>query len=180
MNDSPHAFRYLDGERERRELVTDIRRVRAAVIQLAQTVPEDRRYEPRYHGWSLGAMLSHLYVSDRLWLWSLQWALVGFRPPLPTPLLHGLNGLTSRLFQKRVTGTTLRSLQKFEPRIADFIMRLPEDKFTRQVWAPATQEYLTAERAVQVAFLFHWQEHLLTMEKVEGVYYEPPERFDLL
>ena len=54
------------------------------------------------------------------------------------------------------------------------------DKFTHQVWDPSADQYLTVERAVQVAFLFHWQEHLITLQKVEGVFYEPPERFDTL
>ena len=53
-------FRYLDTEAERQELAGDIRRVRQSVIQMAESVPVERHYEPRYHGWSLAAMLAHL------------------------------------------------------------------------------------------------------------------------
>ena len=73
MYPSNRAYRYLDGDDDRRALVADIHRVRDAVIQIARTVPENRRYEPRYHGWSLGAMLAHLYTSDRIALWTIQW-----------------------------------------------------------------------------------------------------------
>ena len=180
MNVSNRDYRYLDGESDRRELIAEFHRVREAVIQVAQTVPENRRYEPRYHGWSLGALLAHLYVSDRLALWAIQWALVGVRPPVPSPVLHGFNDLSARIFQKRVTGATIRGIRGLERRIADFTLRLPMDKFTHQVWDPSADQYLTVERAVQVAFLFHWQEHLITLQKVEGVFYEPPERFDTL
>lgn len=180
MQESSRVYRYLDGEPDRRELLADIHRVRGSVIQIAQSVPEKRRYEPRYHGWSLGALLAHLYTSDRLAFWAIEWALVGIRPPVPSPLLHQFNAFTARLFQKRLIETTIRGIRGQEKRIDDFILRLPLDKFTRQVWDTGTGQYLTVERAVQVAFLFHWQEHLLTLQKVEGVFYEPPERFDTL
>lgn len=180
MNVPDRAYRYLDGDPDRRALIGDVRRVRESVIRLADTVPEARRYEPRYHGWSLGAMLAHLYVSDRLSLWSFQWALAGVRPPVPSPLLHRFNAVCARVFEKRLTGTTIRGIHTVEKRIEDFVLRLPVDKFTHQVWVPGEGQYMTVERAVQVAFVFHWQEHLMTLEKVEGVYYEPPERFDTL
>jgi hypothetical protein len=99
---------------------------------------------------------------------------------VPSPVLHGFNSLSARIFQKRLTDTTIRGIRKVEGRIADFILRLPVDRFTTPVWDPGSDQYLTVERALQVAFLFHWQEHLLTLQKVEGVYYEPPERFDTL
>lgn len=180
MDNASRNYRYLDGDRERQELIDDIRRVRRAVVQMAEAVPENRRYEARYHGWSLAALLAHLVISDRLSLWAIQWALAGVRPPVPSPLLHGFNALSARIFRKRVISTTLRGLRADEKRIAGFIRRLPMDKFTRMVYDPTGDAYITVERAVQVCFLFHWQEHLQTLQKVEGVYYEPPERYDTL
>jgi hypothetical protein len=111
-------------------------------------------------------------------MWGIQWALVGLHPPVPAPLLLMLNSLTARAFQKRLTETTIRSLRAQEKQIAAFIIRLPMDRFTRQVYDPTSDAYLTVERALQVAFLFHWQEHLMMMQRVEGIFYEPPERYD--
>src|SRR5690606_8209013 len=178
MNNLVRNYRYLDGDQERLELIDDIRRVRRAVIQMAETVPEARRYEPRHHGWSLAAMLAHLYLVDRISFWAIQWALAGVRPPIPSALLHGFNALSARIFQNRLTETTIRGIYAHEKRIADFIRRLPMDRFTCPVYDPTIGEYITVERAVQVCFLFHWQEHLQTLQQVEGIYYEPPERFD--
>ena len=53
-------------------------------------------------------------------------------------------------------------------------MQLPIDRYTREVYHPPSGSYLTVERALQQYFLFHWQEHLQTMQRVEGIYYEPP------
>lgn len=180
MNVSNRAYRYLDSESDRRALIGDMHYVREAVIHVAQSVPENRRYEPRYPDGSLGALLAHLYASDRLWLWSLQWGLVGLRPPVPSPLLTGLNRLGARVFQKRLTTTTIRGIRRQERRIDEFVLRLPIDKFTRQVWDPGSGQYVTVERALQIAFLFHWQEHLTALHRAEGIFYEPPERFDTL
>ena len=46
--------------------MADIRRVRQSVIQMAESVPPERHYEPRYHGWSLAALLAHLNTIDNL------------------------------------------------------------------------------------------------------------------
>jgi hypothetical protein len=171
MYASKRAYRYLDGDAERRELVADVE-------QIAMAVPENRRFEPRYHGLSLAALLAHLHFSDRIALWGIQMALLGLRPPVPMALVNVLNGLTARLFVKRVPDATIRGIRAHEKRVADFILRLPMDRYTRQVYDPTSESYLTVERALQVAFLFHWQEHLVMMQRVEGIFYEPPERFD--
>lgn len=167
-------FRYLDTEGDRQELAGDIRRVRQSVIQLAENVPVERHYEPRYHGWSLAAMLTHLNTIDNVALFGIQLSLLGIRPPLSPNALDQFNDFTARVFQRRVVATTIRGMKRNEGRIVNFLMTLPLDRFTREVYHPPTRSYLTVERALQQYFLFHWQEHLQTMQKAEGIYYEPP------
>jgi hypothetical protein len=172
------TYRYLDSEADRKRLVEDIRRVRRTVLQMVETVPRDKWYEPRYHDWSLAAMLGHLQAIDNLSLIQLKLALLGIRFPIPMEILNRFNNLTARIFRNRVVETTIHGIQKNEKRIADFIMYLPMDKFTAQVYHPPTNKYLTAEQAVQMLFLYHWQLHLQTMREVEGIYYEPPQSRD--
>ncbi|MDZ4766353.1 MAG: hypothetical protein SGI73_17565 [Chloroflexota bacterium] len=167
-------WRYLDSEADRRALIEDIRRVRLAVVTLARAVPPDQQALPRYHGWSLGAMLAHLHLSDSLALLQIKVALIGVHPAFSLKLLNRFNGTTTRWFQKRVVATTIRQIESGEARIADFILRLPMDGFSRPLYYTAGETELTAERAVQAYFLHHWQEHLTTMQKVEGMFYEPP------
>ena len=40
MNESNRAYRFLDAESDRRELIDDIHSVRNSVIQIAQSVPD--------------------------------------------------------------------------------------------------------------------------------------------
>lgn len=174
------AYRYLDTDDDRRELVADIARTRQSVIHLAETVPSNRRFEPRYHSWSLAGLLAHLHNHDNLALVWIQLALLNVRPPFPLALLNWTNERAASFFRRRLVETTLRDIQQNELRVASFILRLPIDKFSKQVYVPALESYMTVERALQEFFLFHWQEHLLTMQKVEGIFYEPPERFDTL
>ncbi len=180
MNGSNRVYRYLDGDTERHALIADIRRVRQAVLQIAESTPEARRFEPRYHGVSLAGLLAHLYLMDRLAFWTLQWALLGIRPPLPMDFVRVVNDAAERVFQQRVIETTIRGIMAQEKRITDFIRHLPMDRFTREVYDPTSEAYLTVERAVQVFFLFHWQEHLAEMQRAEGIFTEPPERFDTM
>src|SRR5262249_23647404 len=126
-------IRYLDTDAERQELAADIRRVRQAVIQLAESVPEERHFEPRYHGWSLAAMLSHLNTIDQLSMWMIKLALLGIRPRISPETNDWLNDTSARIFQRRVVATTIRGMRKFEPSIIDFIMTLPMDRFSREV-----------------------------------------------
>ncbi len=167
-------FRYLDTPAERQELVGDIHRVRRTLVTLAQGVPPDKHFEPRYHGWTLAALLAHLNTTDNLALTAMKLSLVGIRPPLSLGALNQFNDFTARVFRQRLVSTTLRSLERGEKRIADFIMTLPMDRFTREIYHPPSSRYLTIERALQQYFLFHWQEHLQTMQRVEGIFYEPP------
>lgn len=163
------SLRYLDSENDRRQLLDEFRQVRRAVISMTETVPEDKWYEPRYHNWSLAAMLGHLQMMDNLNLWLIQLALVGVRPPVPITLVNQWNDTMARVFQRRVVKTTVKGIQKQEKVLEDFIMNLPIDKFTAQVYYPPLNKYLTIEQALQVMFLHHWQNHLQTMLDVEGI-----------
>lgn len=167
-------FQYLDSESDRQELAAEIRRVRQMVIQLAEGVPPERHYEPRYHGWSLAAQLAHLHTIDNAALLGIKLSLIGIRPPVSLTMLNSFNDFTARLFQRRVVATTIRGLQRNEAHIIDFILTLPIERFTCQVYHPSSGGYLTVERAIQQYFLFHWQEHLQTLQRIEGIYYEPP------
>lgn len=178
--DEARSFRFLDTQEDRAQLVEDIRRVRRAVIQIVDQVPEAKWYEPRYHGWSLAAMLGHLQFIDRVYLTTIQLALVGVRPPLPMALIDRANNIMASVYRQRVIGTTLKGIARTETRIADFIETLPMDKFTVSVYYPPRASYITVEQALQVFFLFHWQDHLTTMRAVEGISYEPPGGRDAL
>jgi hypothetical protein len=167
-------WRFLDTEADRQALIADIKRVRRAVITLARGVPLDKHAEPRYHGWSVSAMLMHLYVIDSLGMLQIKAALIGISPRLPMAALNGFNNACARLFRQRLIETTIRQIETHQERISAFILALPIEKFTAPVWHPPSRAYLTVERALQAYFLFHWEEHLATMHKVDGIHYEPP------
>lgn len=163
------SFRFLDTDADRRQLVNEIRQIRRAVISMTETVPEEKWYEPRYHGWSLAAMLGHLQTMDNLNLLLIQLALIGLRLPISIDWVDAFNDRMARVFQKRLVSTTIRGIEKKERALESFIMRLPLDKFSRQVFYPPLNRYLTIEQALQVLFLHHWQDHLQTMLAVEGI-----------
>ena len=167
-------YRFLDSDDDRRQLADDIRRVRRDLLRVADLVPEAKWYEPRYHGWSLAAMLGHLQMADNLTLRLMQFALVGVRLPLPESLLNRFNDVTAGLFKARLVPTTRRGIERNEARITDFVLHLPMDRFTRTVYHPALGTYLTLEQAMQEFFYHHWLEHLQTMRQVEDIFYEPP------
>ncbi len=169
-----HQYKYLDSDEDRRTLVEDIRQTRLEVLRLVDRVPKEQWYEPRYHGWSLAAMLGHLQMMDRLTLWLIQLGVLGIRLPISTGLMDGFNNTTSRLFQKRIVEASLKGLEKTEQQLADFVMTLPTSKFSRSVYDPALKQYLTVEQAMQEFFLYHWQEHLQTIRMVDDIRYEPP------
>lgn len=163
------TYRYLDTENDRQRLLEDIREVRQAVVQMAEHVPEDQWYEPRYHGWSLAAMLGHLQFMDSANMLLIQAGLLGISIPIPAQTLDGFNNFLGRIFQKRIVKTSVEGIQRRQAALEDFILRLPIDKFTRQVYYPPTGKSLTVEQAVQTLFLHHWQDHLQTMMEVEGI-----------
>ncbi len=167
-------YRYLDTDADRRSLVAAIQRARRQVIELTERVPRDKWYEPRYHGWSLAAMLGHLQLMDNLSLALIKMALVGFRPPVPAVALNGLNDAMAGIYRRRLVETTVKGIRQQEKAIASFIMELPIERYTVQVYYPPASRYLTVEQAVQALFLFHWEGHYQTMAQAEGIYYEPP------
>jgi hypothetical protein len=171
-------YRYLDTDADRRSLVAAIQRVRQQVIELTERVPREKWYEPRYHGWSLAAMLGHLQLMDNLSLAWIKMALVGFRPPVPDVALNGLNDMMAAVYRRRVVETTVKGLRKQEAAITSFIMEMPIERYTVQVYYPPANRYLTIEQALQVMFLFHWEGHYQTMAQAEGIYYEPPPGHD--
>lgn len=173
-SESKRNYRYLDTDDDRRQLVEDIRRVRRDLLRVADLVPEAKWYEPRYHGWSLAAMLGHLQLMDTLSLRAMQLALVGVRLPVSDTLLNRFNDLSARVFKGRVVPTTRRGIERSEQLITDFVLHLPMERFTRTVYHPALGTYLTLEQAMQEFFYYHWLGHLQTMRQVEDVFYEPP------
>lgn len=172
-------YRYLDSEEDRRRLVEDIKRVRLDVQRMVNLVPDAKWYEPRYHGWSLAALLGHLQLMDTLSLRAMQLALLGLRLPLPEAALNRFNDLTANVFKRRLVSTTIRGIQRDEKRVTDFVLQLPMERFTRTVYHPALSTYLTLEQAMQEFFYFHWMGHLKTMRQVEDIFYEPPTRGEL-
>lgn len=168
------AMRYLDGDAERHALIADIYKVRQEVIEFAEDVPQAQWYVPRYHGWSLAAMLTHLYLMDHLALIQIKLALLGFPLSVSSATLDRFNDLTSHLFQRRVVATTTQSMLKHQRKIDDFILRLPMDQFTKSIYYPPTGQKMTVEHAIQQYFLFHWRDHLQTLRGEDNIYYEPP------
>ena len=170
MNESlpkTREYRFLDTETDRQALCSDIRRVRQAVLEMAKRVPESQWYEPRYHGWTLAAMLGHLHQMDRLTMMLMQAAMVGIRIPTTPALLNWFNDAMSRVFRQRVMQTTIKSIERNEKNIADFIMRVPVKQFSKMLYDPAIDKTLTVEQAIQEFFLYHWQGHLAEMRARE-------------
>ena len=176
MADEARNYIFLDGTEEREMLIARIAEVRRAVRRVVNHVPEDLWYTSRYHGRSLAAMLGHLNLSDNLSLLLLRSALVGLRLRLSTGKLNQLNNFSTRLFQKRLIASSLRSMERNQERIADFVLHLPINKFSVQVYNPGTQAFTTVERGLQELFVFHWEDHLQTMREVEGI--QPPTQSD--
>ncbi len=169
------THRYLDTQEDREALLADMRAVRRDVIAMREIVPENEWYTPRYHGWSLGAMLGHLQTVDTISLWQIQLALIGFRPVISLSLVNQFNNTLARVYQQRLLDTSVRGIEQREKTLADFILNLPIDKFTAQVHHAPSGKFLTVEQAIQYLFLYHWQDHLRTMREAEGLYYEPPQ-----
>ncbi len=172
MQEEAHDYIFLDGTEERELLIDRIGQARQGVRLVIDSVPEDLWYTPRYHGWTPAAMLGHLNLSDNLSLLLLRSALLGLRLKLSARQLDHLNNISARLFQKRLVAASLRSMERNQQRLADFVLHLPINKFSLQVYNPGTQTFTTVERGLQEFFLFHWEDHLKTMRQVEGI--QPP------
>ncbi|MBL8165342.1 MAG: hypothetical protein JNJ61_25390 [Anaerolineae bacterium] len=169
-------YRYLDSDDDRRALIEDIRQVRRDVLRMLEIVPKDKWYEPRYHGISLAAMLGHLQLMDSVTLWMMQLALIGVRLPGSAGLVNRFNDFMGRVFRQRVIETTVKGIQTKETALISFVEKLPVEQFSKLVYHPVIEQYLTVEQAVQEFFLFHWREHLASIRAVDDVRYEPPAR----
>ncbi len=169
------TYRFLDTQDDREDLVADIHHVRRVVLQTVDDVPREKWYEPRYHNWTPAAMLAHLHLMDNVLHYLTQMALVGIHPRISEGTRDGFNDLMARVFKNRLMETTIRGIQQNEQRVCDFILRVPMERFTRQVYSPVWQTYLTVEQGLQEFFLFHWQDHLQTIRQVEDMHYESNE-----
>lgn len=171
MIDDPFLAEYmfLDDEPDRKKFLAFTREVRQAIQDTVNHVPEAQWYEPRYHGWSLAAMLSHLNIMDNLGMLAIQAALIGIRPSITEQRMKQLDQFSARVFHKRLIPASLRSMERNEKRIGDFILQLPVSKFSTPVYSPIQGMYITVERAIQTFFLFHWRGHLQTIHEVDGI-----------
>jgi hypothetical protein len=174
-NEVPRTYRFLDNQEDREDLIADIRRVRRLVLHAVNDLPHDKWYEPRYHNWTPAAMLGHLHLMDNVLLYLTQMALVGIRPRISAGMRDHFNDRTAGIFKNRLVDTTIKSIQKNEQRIGDFILRVPVERFTREVYSPVWQTFLTVEQGMQEFFLYHWQDHLQTIRQVEDMHYESNE-----
>ena len=156
-------YMFLDDEADRKQFIALMDETRSAVLEVVHNTPENQWYEPRYHGWSLAAVLGHLNLTDNFGMLQIKLGMRGIAIPLSPNFWDSLNNLTANLFRKRLVQVSIDGMKKNQPRIASFIMELPVNKFTQRVFYPPQNKYLTVEQAVQTYFLFHWQDHLQTL-----------------
>jgi hypothetical protein len=176
MNNSPtREYAILDDDAARQQLIDRITETRNAVREIAQEMPQEQWYTPRYHGWSLAAMLGHLQWVDFLSKRVIQLGLMGITVPIPSSAWNEINTFMAGVFRRRVVETSLRSIEKNDAKIAAFIRNVPLKKFRQQVFIPPLDKTLTVEQAVQELFLYHWQDHLATLQRPKVIPYEPPE-----
>jgi len=175
MTNTTSPYRPLGSDENRRALVAGMKQVRQDALRLVEIVPKNQWYTPRYHGWSLAAMLAHLYFMDNTTLLMMQAAMRGIAFPLPKSALNLFNNFTTaRIFKEREVEATVNAIQKNESRLVAFVLRLPPDKFQRKLYDPWLECYLTVEESVQEFFLIHWQNHLKTVRDAEDKgFYEP-------
>ncbi len=170
-----YPYVYLDSEQDRKQLITKIKEVRREVLALIDAMQDTDYYEPRYHGWSLAATIAHLNMSDSLGMLLIRAALVGIPVRVSAQQNDSINDFMAKVFKRRLVTTSRQSVEKNQKRIADLILTLPMDRFSRTVYMPG-QGDLTIEKALQYLYLFHWQHHLNIMREVEGI--QPPESRD--
>jgi len=156
-------YMFLDDEADRKQFIALMDETRDAVWEVVHNTPENQWYEPRYHGWSLAAMLGHMNLTDNFGMLQIKLGLRGITIPISPNFWDSLNNLTANLFRKRLVQASIDGMKKNQPRIAAFLMEIPVNKFTQRVFYPPQNKYLTVEQAVQTYFLFHWQDHLQTL-----------------
>lgn len=169
-NQTTTRYIFLDGQPERQLLLTQIAQTHQEVLDYLTALPQDTWYTPRYYQqrWTPAAMLAHLNMVDTLSLWLIKLSLLNVTLPISTPVLNRMNDTMANVFSKRVMETSIKSVSKNEARIADFITHLPMNKFSKRVFNPAPQQFMTVEQAVQALFLHHWQGHLADMKATDG------------
>jgi hypothetical protein len=171
-----YTYIFLDDEKDRRILLALMREVRQEVTNAVEALTEKDLYEPRYHGWSMAAMLAHLNLMDNIAMLQIKLSLIGAPNKITLGMVNSLNNFTARIFHNRLIKASLNSMSKNEERIGEFILRLPVAKLSRQVYSPTEGKYTTIERYIQDRFLLHWREHLTTIRQAEGL--QPPEPTD--
>lgn len=162
-------FIYLDGDLERQELIDRVHAARDAVISIANQVPEDEHFRPRYGDDSLAVMLANLQLFDRAALWFVKAASNGYAIRPPGHLLNSTQALLSRLFQRRIVSVTVAGIRKTEADVCEFIRTVPIDKLSADVLHPGRSAPYTVEQAMQAYFVWHWQTQLTIMQAVDGV-----------
>lgn len=162
------VFIFLDGDTERRQLIDALKKTRLEVISIAERVPPDQWYEPRYHGMSLGAMLGHLNLMDNLFMLVIRASMSGIRLHLSGRMLGRIYQFTARVFRRRIVTASIRSAMKNEARIAELIQTVPIDQFTREIYSPMHDKKLLLEQALQAFFLHYWQAHLIAMRQAHN------------
>ncbi len=168
------VYRSLESNESRRALVEEIKKVRQQALVLVELVPQEQWYEPNFQGWSLAFILAHLNMMDDLTLQMMQSALRGFTVPLPKSFLNRFNAVTSRLFRRRTIKGTLEEIRRKEPRVLNFVLKLPTNQMQRRVYDPWLERYLTVEQAVQEFLLIHWEMHIQpVLDAYDKGFYEP-------
>jgi hypothetical protein len=166
------TFIYFDGPEERETVIRQIQEIRAEVQQIAEQVPEQHHFLPRYGGRSLAVTLVHLQFFDMAALWFVQ-ASANLRDDAklhpPRALVRSADRIVLQFFKRRRVATTLKDIQKKEGEICDYIREVPLELLHKDVCHPGRREPYTVEKALQVYFVHYWQRHLALMRQVEGV-----------
>ena len=154
---------YLDDQPERERLQEAIRQIRQRACEIARRYPREEN-PPKDDGWTIAATLAHLHALDTLGRWQLQAALVGIRPRFSAEQLDRLNDWQRRFFSRTPIETTLGRIDQHTERLCQFVADIPLAKLSTAVWLARSEEWSTIERAAQIYFWHHWQEHLTEIE----------------
>lgn len=160
---------YIDTPQDRQLILQNVHQVRALVRSVTHSVPQQAYYTPRYHGWSLAVILAHLNWIDTLALVSLKAALLNIRPRFSMASIDRMNNFTARMFAQRTIENSWRATDKNIKRISDFVLYLPMDKFSKAIFYPPHNDYLTVEKALQQYFIGHWTYHLHEILAVDSI-----------
>ncbi|MBZ0280920.1 MAG: hypothetical protein K8L97_09270 [Anaerolineae bacterium] len=163
----------LATEENRRILIADMKKVRQEALLYTQIVPQEKWYEPRYHGWSLAFLLAHLQMMDNLTRQLMQAAMLGISLPSTMGLVNFFNDSAARLFKQRKVENAIRQIQQDEPKLIAFVLKATHPKLGRRLYDPAIDRVLTVEQAMQEFFVYHWRWHIEDIAVVDGRMDEP-------